>query len=78
MSRFSIYVWKLLIRFIVAGISTLLCIQLHIVKPNECLGTHFYCDTIQCNSTALCLRLITSTSIISIVFCSEEMFSFSL
>jgi hypothetical protein len=29
---------------------------------------HFYCDTIQCNSTALCLRLITSTSIISISF----------
>jgi hypothetical protein len=41
-------------------------IQLHIVKPSEYLGTHFYCDTIQCNSTALCLRLITSTSIISI------------
>ena len=30
------------------------------------MGTHFYCNTIQCNPTALCLRLITSTSIISI------------
>jgi hypothetical protein len=40
--------------------------QLHIAKPSECLGTHFYCDTTQYNSTALCLRLVTSTSIISI------------
>jgi hypothetical protein len=34
----------------------------------KCLGTRFYCDTIQCNSPALCLRLITSTSIKSISF----------
>ena len=39
-------------------------IQLHIVKLSACLETDFYCDKIQCNSTALCLRFITSTSII--------------
>jgi hypothetical protein len=36
------------------------------MKPSKCLGTHFYCDTIQCNSTALCLRLITNTSMTSV------------
>lgn len=41
-------------------------IQLHIVKPSACLETDFYCDKIQCNSTALCLHFITSTSIILI------------
>jgi hypothetical protein len=30
------------------------------------LETDFYCDTIQCKSTALCLHFITSTSIILI------------
>ena len=41
-------------------------IQLHIVKLCACLETDFYCNTIQCNSTALCLHFITSTSIILI------------